>query len=126
MRIVENVSWTTEKKLRAENKLEPWHESCVELHCVQDGDRLDAIGAFGKYLFEFSRFVVLIRTWITGILRTAAYNAAVNNPLYVPAGDPREPISCVQHFHDKLLHVRDRLKTPQGRALAAQRHQLVS
>ncbi|KAF8599116.1 hypothetical protein BDV93DRAFT_477803 [Ceratobasidium sp. AG-I] len=106
VRIVENVSWTTEKKLRAENKLEAWHESCIELHCVQDGDRLDAIGAFG-------------------ILRTAAYSAAVNSPLFVPPGDPRASISCVEHFHDKLLHIRERLKTPQGRALGAQRHQLM-
>ena len=47
-RIIENVSWTTEKKLRENGELTPWHDSCVELHCVQDADRLDAIGAFGE------------------------------------------------------------------------------
>lgn len=47
-KVVENVSWTTEKKLRETGALTPWHGSCKELHCVQDADRLDAIGAFGK------------------------------------------------------------------------------
>ncbi|EUC57644.1 metal-dependent phosphohydrolase, putative [Rhizoctonia solani AG-3 Rhs1AP] len=106
VRIIENVSWTTEKKLRAEGKLEPWHESCVELHCVQDADRLDAIGAFG-------------------IMRASAYSAAVNRPLHTPPDDSQVSESAVQHFHDKLLHIKDRLKTPQGRELGAQRHQLM-
>jgi len=109
-RIVDNVSWTTEKKLRAAGQWGTWHQTCVELHCVQDADRLDAIGAFG-------------------IMRCAAYSSATNRPLHVPSafahssGDLND--SAIQHFHDKLLHIRDRLKTGAGKRMGEKRHQFM-
>ncbi|KAH9902886.1 hypothetical protein C8Q73DRAFT_672129 [Cubamyces lactineus] len=105
-RIVENVSWSTEKKLIAAGKIDDWYRSCVELHCVQDADRLDAIGAFG-------------------ILRCAAYSAATNHALHTPEGDPAHESSAIQHFYDKLLHIKDHLKTEPGKKLAGKRHQLM-
>ncbi|KAI0833302.1 hypothetical protein BC628DRAFT_1485415 [Trametes gibbosa] len=105
-RIVENVSWSTEKRLIAAGKIDKWYRECTELHCVQDADRLDAIGAFG-------------------ILRCAAYSTAVNQPLHTPHNDPMHGSSAIQHFHDKLLHIKERLKTEPGKHLADKRHKLM-
>ncbi|CAL1716261.1 unnamed protein product [Somion occarium] len=105
-RIIENVSWSTEKKLRQAGLIEDWHRTCVELHCVQDADRLDAIGAFG-------------------IMRCAAYSTVTNHPLHTPSDDPAHASSSIQHFHDKLLHIREQLKTSAGKALAEKQHQLM-
>ncbi|KAG1832593.1 hypothetical protein DFJ58DRAFT_822988 [Suillus subalutaceus] len=103
VKVVENVSWTTEKELRSTGKIDEWHRVCVELHCVQDADRLDAIGAFG-------------------IMRCAAYSAAVNRPLHAPPG---RLDTAVQHFYDKLLHIQERLKTEPGKQMGAKRHQFM-
>ncbi|KAF8910558.1 hypothetical protein CPB84DRAFT_1227284 [Gymnopilus junonius] len=105
-RVIDNVSWSTEKKLRAAGEWTAWHDSCVELHCVQDADRLDAIGAFG-------------------IMRCAAYSTVTNRPLHTPSEDPQHAHTSIQHFHDKLLHIRDRLKTGPGRKLGDKRHKVL-
>ncbi|KAF5340912.1 hypothetical protein D9758_012186 [Tetrapyrgos nigripes] len=104
--IVDNVSWTTEKKLRAKGEWGKWHDECVELHCVQDADRLDAIGAFG-------------------VLRCAAFSASKNYPLHVPNDDPALEVSAMQHFEDKLVHIKDRLKTKPGKTLGERKHQVL-
>jgi uncharacterized protein len=57
----------------------------VELHAVQDADRLDAIGA-------------------VGVLRCAAFSGVRGRALLAP-GDSAEA-----HFHDKLLRVKRYMK----------------
>ncbi|KAH9481241.1 Putative protein YpgQ [Psilocybe cubensis] len=105
-RVIENVSWTTENKLRAAGEWSTWHDQCVELHCVQDADRLDAIGAFG-------------------IMRCAAYGTVINRPLHTAPGDPEYEHATIHHFYDKLVKIRDRLKTVPGKKLGVKRHQVL-
>lgn len=96
-RVVPSVSWSTEKKLRAAGEWSTWHDTCLELHAVQDADRLDAVGA-------------------VGVMRCAAYSAAKNRIL-IDSNDPdgqQEGETAEAHFHDKLLMIKDRMKVGLG------------
>ncbi len=133
--VIKNTSYSTEKKLRAANP-SGWtarYVACRELHCVQDADRLDAIGTFGLF-------------------RAAAYSGAIDRPLYTFADDainaartvaeiphcqkgsnglppPREKqdaFSSYQHFHDKLLTLKDLMKTETGRIVGQRRHAIMA
>lgn len=78
-------------------------------------------------------------------MRCAAFSAAVNRsvsipqalprclrvltyfrPLHIPADNMACKDTAVHHFHDKLLKIKDRLKTETGRRWAEQRHHFVS
>ncbi|THH01398.1 hypothetical protein EW145_g6918 [Phellinidium pouzarii] len=104
-KIVENVSWSTENMLRADGKITEWHKTCFELHCVQDADRLDAIGAFGG---------LHIHCYIS-----------ISRPLHASNDDSHSGETAVAHFHDKLLKIKDRLKTESGKKLGEERHSLM-
>lgn len=62
-------------------------------------------------------------------MRCAAYSAAVGRALHIPARGSshmtREMMkaTAIGHFHDKLLHIRDRMKTEKGKEEAEKRHQ---
>ena len=65
----------------------------IEGRIVQDADRLDAIGAIG-------------------IARTFAFGGKHN----------RSPESSINHFHEKLLRLKDLMNTDRAKQIAALRH----
>ncbi|HEV7647507.1 MAG TPA: HD domain-containing protein [Actinophytocola sp.] len=89
----------------------------VEGSCVQDADRLDAMGAIG-------------------IARTFAYGGFVQRPIHDPS--VREVMhasateyqhhrgTTINHFHEKLLLLKKRMQTDAGRKLACERHQFMA
>ena len=104
--VVENVSFKGGNALRT-------HDS-VELDIVQDADRLDAIGAIG-------------------IARAFHFGGFKNRPIYDPDFEERTDLSVeeyrkrktpsVNHFYEKLLHLKDRMNTEAGKKLATKRHE---
>ncbi len=88
----------------------------LEGRCVQDADRLDAIGAIG-------------------IARCFAYGGHAGRLMY----DPDEPPvmhqtaaaykaakgTSLNHFYEKLFLLKERMNTPSGHALAEVRHQFM-
>lgn len=74
----------------------------TEAQCVQDADRLDALGAIG-------------------IGRTFAFGGSRGRSMYDPKGE--DPNSSIAHFYDKLLLLKDRMNTETGRRLAESRDQ---
>ncbi|WP_349774622.1 HD domain-containing protein [Virgibacillus sp. LDC-1] len=72
----------------------------LEGKIVQDADRLDAIGAIG-------------------IARTFAYGGAKGQPMYDPTGKEN---NSIQHFHDKLFHLKSHMHTATAKTLAEERH----
>ena len=103
--IIENISFkggNFEKKFNS-----------TELQIVQDADRLDAIGAIG-------------------IARTFNYGGFKNRLLYNPEILPNLNMDkeeyknnespTLNHFYEKLLLLKDKMKTQTGKKIAQERH----
>jgi uncharacterized protein len=85
----------------------------LEGQCVQDADRLDALGAIG-------------------IARCFAYGGHAGRQIYDPDIPPVLHATAeayksargtsLNHFYEKLFLLRERMNTPTGRAIAEARH----
>lgn len=72
----------------------------IEGKCVQDADRLDAMGAIG-------------------IARTFAFGGSRGRRMHDPDGVDKN--ASIQHFYDKLLRLKNTMHTATGRRLAEER-----
>lgn len=91
-------------------------ELSLEAQIVQDADRLDALGAIG-------------------ISRTFAYGGKKGQAIYDPQLQPQSHDSfeqyvnskttSINHFHEKLLLLFDRLNTETARKIGQKRHEIL-
>lgn len=108
IKIIENVSF------KGGNHFQNFYSK--ELDVVQDADRLDALGA-------------------VGIARTFNYGGFKNRRLYDPEIAPNLNMTpseykasrapTINHFHEKLLFLKDRMNTETGRKIAKERHEFM-
>jgi uncharacterized protein len=104
--IIMNVSY---KGANVENKMKS-----LEGFIVQDADRLDAIGAIGiGRAFAYG-----------GYKNRPMYNPAVGSQMHASFEDYKNSKSAtINHFHEKLLLLKDKMNTPTAKKIAEKRHE---
>lgn len=90
--------------------------SSLEGQCVQDADRLDAIGAIG-------------------IARVFAYGGSTGQPIHEPGKEAvmhdsfenykSARTTSINHFYEKLLLLKNLMNTETGKVMAESRHQFM-
>jgi uncharacterized protein len=87
----------------------------IEARVLYDADKLDAIGAVG-----------VVRAFAYAITRgESIYQLPSRKFRETGVREPDEPHTPYHEFLFKLQHIKDRLTTPTGKALAVQRHRFL-
>lgn len=94
----------------------PTPVSSIEAACVQDADRLDAIGAIG-----------IARAFAYGGSKSRLLHDPERNPIWHDNFDAykNDQGATTNHFYEKLLLIKDRMQTAHGKKLAQQRHRVM-
>ena len=92
--VVDNIVGMIRQISFSQNTIPP---DTLEGKCVQDADRLEAMGAIG-------------------IARTFAFGGSRGRALYDPEGN--DTTTSISHFYDKLLALKEKINTPTARKLA--------
>lgn len=105
------ISTSSFKGANAENKIRT-----LEGQCVQDADRLDAIGAIGTarcFAFGGKKGNIIYDPSIP-------VNIGMSEEEYKRADHPQ-----INHFYEKLLLLKDRMNTQTAKRMAEERHQFM-
>jgi len=117
LQIVDNISYRHELEHGCSpDRIICWKEFC----CIQDADRLDAIGAIG-------------------VARCLAYSGKRNIPLCIPGHKASSEMTAEEyneqtkngggsarcHFEEKLLKLKDLMKSEAGKKEAVRRHEFM-